>query len=144
MDCPKCNSTEYIKAGRVKGRQRFKCKNCGYMYTVKIKSTAKSSEIKRMALEMYLEGLGFNSIARILKVSHVAVMKWIRNFGKQTESLKSNKEIRIMELDELHTFIFRKKTIAGYGLLLIDMQENSSISYWVPGEQKQVKSYGKR
>ena len=71
-------------------------------------------------------------------------MKWIRNFGKQAESLKSNKEIRIMELDELHTFILRKKTIVGYGLLLIDMGEISSISYWVPGEQKQVKSYGKK
>ncbi|MFT4967609.1 MAG: transposase, partial [Candidatus Deianiraeaceae bacterium] len=34
--------------------------------------------LKRLALELYLEGLGFRSISRILKVSHVSIYNWIR------------------------------------------------------------------
>ena len=144
MNCPKCNSTEYIKSGNAKGKQRYKCKSCNYMYTVQLKSTAKSSEIKRIALEMYLEGLGFNSIARILKVSHLAVQKWINKFGNQLDDLKSDSEIKFIEMDELHTYIGQKKTIVGFGLLLIDMGKDSSTSFWVPGEQKRVKGFGKK
>jgi len=144
MNCPRCKSTAYTKAGKAKGKQRYKCQNCNYLYIVHVKSTEKSSEIKRIALEMYLEGLGFNSIARILKVSHVAVQKWIRKFGNQVADLKSNKTIKIVEIDELHTYISQKKTIAGFGLLLIEMGKSSSTSYWVLGEQKQVKNFGKR
>ena len=114
------------------------------MYTVQLKSTAVPSEIKRIALEMYLEGWGFNSIARILKVSHVSVQKWVRKFGNQVDDLKSNKEIKIVEIDEMHTYIAQKKTIAGFGLLLIEMEKDSSTSYWVLGEQKQVRSFGKK
>ena len=31
---------------------------------------------------MYLEGLGFRSIGRILKVSNVSVLNWIKNTSK--------------------------------------------------------------
>ena len=34
--------------------------------------------IKRQAVELYLEGLGFRSIGRFLNVSHVAAYNWIR------------------------------------------------------------------
>jgi transposase-like protein len=70
MNCPKCKSTEYNKDGIVRSLQRYKCKQCGYRYTVEKKSDLKSDETKRLALEMYLEGLGFRSIGRILKISY--------------------------------------------------------------------------
>ncbi len=67
MDCPRCKSSLKTKDGIVKGRQRYKCKCCGYRYTVKRKSDVRSRRVRRLALEMYLEGLGFRSIGRILK-----------------------------------------------------------------------------
>ncbi|OAV70330.1 hypothetical protein Barb6_01785 [Bacteroidales bacterium Barb6] len=30
MNCPKCSSEKKIKSGFAKGRQRYKCKKCGY------------------------------------------------------------------------------------------------------------------
>ena len=42
----------------------------------------------------------------------------------------------------MHSYIGSKKTIAGYGLLLIEMKENSSTAYWVPGELQPDKSFG--
>ena len=140
--CPKCKSGERVKNGHVKGRPRYRCKNCKCDYSVVQKSSGKSPEVKRLALEMYLEGLGFNAIGRILKVSHVAVQKWIKKYGSQAEELKSDKEIAVVELDEMHSYIGSKKTISGYGLLLIDMGGGSSTSFWVKGTGKPAKSYG--
>jgi len=142
MNCPKCKSYDTRKDGKVKERQRFYCKNCHYHFTVRKKSTASSEKIKKNALELYLEGLDFRSIGRFLKVSHVSVYKWIKKFGQQLEPLQSDNHIKVVELDELHTYIGQKKTIAGYGLLLIEMGKNSSIAYWVPAKPKPVNNSG--
>ena len=69
------------------------CEGCGYLYTVELKSTAKPMTMKRQALQLYLEGLGFRSIGRFLKVSHVSVYKWIKSFGEDLEDIKSNDKI---------------------------------------------------
>ncbi|NDA63232.1 MAG: IS1 family transposase [Chitinophagia bacterium] len=107
--CPKCKSKDRVKNGHVNGRARFKCKGCGHSYTVMQKSTAVSADTKRIALQLYLEGMGFNAIGRILKVSHVAVLKWIKQYGQQAEELKSDKEIEVLEIDEMHSYIGSKK-----------------------------------
>lgn len=142
--CPKCGSTERVKNGHAKGRPRFRCKNCRYDYTVMQKSTAVPISQKRLALQLYLEGLGFNSIGRALDVSHVAVLKWIREYGKQAAELRSENEITVMEIDEMHSYIGSKKTTSGFGLLLIDMENDSSTSYWVRGTGLPVNNSGKK
>ena len=70
MNCPKCNNTKYCKAGFAKNRQCYLCKDCNYRYTVSKRSNEKSDETKRLAFEMYLEGLGFRAIGRVLKISY--------------------------------------------------------------------------
>ena len=42
----------------------------------------------RMALQLYLEGLSFRGIERILQVSHVTVMRWVRQWGKAIEAMR--------------------------------------------------------
>jgi transposase-like protein len=44
-----------------------------------------------LALTLYLEGLGFRSIERILGFSHIAVYNWINSFGEQVEAVKQKK-----------------------------------------------------
>ena len=144
MQCPKCNSDDYTNDGIAKSKQRYKCKKCNYRYTVQIKSTAKPKELKRVALILYLEGLGFRSIGRILKVSNVSVLNWIRDFGKSVLELKSDDEIEVVEMDEMHTYIGQKKTTAGYGLLLIEMEKGLSNVFSVQGILKREKSFGKK
>jgi transposase-like protein len=65
MNCPKCKSGSNVKNGIIKGVQRYKCKDCGFNYTVEYKSTAKRPDIRRFGLMLYLEGLGFHSIGRL-------------------------------------------------------------------------------
>jgi transposase len=143
MNCPSCRSSNHKKNGIVGGRQRYKCHDCGYNYSVEIKSTASSISVKRQGLQLYLEGLGFRSIGRFLGVSHVSVQKWIKKFGQELEDLKSENEISIVELDEMHTYIGNKKNIAGSGLLLIELGKSSSTALLVAEEQKLDKNYGK-
>ena len=143
MNCPKCKSDKRIKAGFVKVRQRYKCKECGYYFTVELKSTAKSISIKKAALHLYLEGLGFRSIGRILGVSNVSVLQWIRSFGEAIHELHTeSKAIEVVEVDEMHSYIGSKKTTAGYGLLLIDVGNDSSTSLLATGATELQKSFG--
>ena len=77
MNCPKCDSANKIKRGKIRGKQRYSCKSCNYNYTVIRKKTVKSDALKRQALQLYLEGLDFRSIGRMLQVSHVSTCKKI-------------------------------------------------------------------
>ena len=144
MNCPKCSSDKKVKSGFVNGKQRYKCKECSCNFTVEIKSTAKSKSKKKNALHLYLEGLGFRSIGRYLKVSHVAVYNWIKSYGEEIEKLRTDKEIEVVELDEMRTYIMSKKTIVGYGLLLVDLEKNLSTSLLATGVPNQAEGYGKR
>ncbi len=144
MNCPRCNSSSHKKNGIVGGHQRYKCHDCGYNYTVELKSTAFSASVKRQALQLYLEGLGFRSIGRVLGVSHVSVQRWIKKFGQELENLKSENEISIVEMDEMYTYIGNKKNIAGSGLLLIEMGKSSSTALLIAEERKLENYYGKK
>jgi hypothetical protein len=101
--------------------------------------------MKKQALHLYLEGLGFRSIGRILGVSNVSVLNWIRGFGKNVQALHAvSKEIEMVEVDEMHSYIGSKKTTVGYGLLLIDMEKDSSTSLLATGVTKQQQNFGKK
>ena len=144
MNCPKCSCDKSVKSGIIKGRQRYKCKDCGCNYTVELKSTAKPKSMKKQALHLYLEGLGFRSIGRVLGVSNVSVLNWIRGFGQEVQELSAqNQEIEIVEVDEMHSYIESKKTTVGYGLLLIDMGKDSSTSLLATGAARQQKNFGR-
>ena len=54
------------------------------------------TSVKRQALQLYLEGLGFRSIGRFLGVSHVSVQKWIKKFGQELEDVKSENKILLL------------------------------------------------
>ena len=145
MKCPKCSSGKRVKSGLIKERQRYKCKDCGCNYTVELKSTAMPKQLKKQALHLYLEGLGLRSIGRVLGVSNVSILNWTRRFGKEVGAVHSeNKEIEMVELEEMHSYIASKKAIAGYGLLLIDMEKDSSITLLATGTMKQQKNIEKK
>jgi transposase len=141
QECPRCKSRQFIKSGIVKERQRYKCKECGYYYTVSQKADTSNQSQRRLALTLYLEGLGFRSIGRILGFSHVAVYNWIKSFGEQIEGVKQ-KKATIVEIDEMHSYVGNKKTIAGSGLLLIDLASASSMLSQVQEELRQDRNSG--
>ena len=87
MKCIKCKSDKSVKNGIVSSRQRYKCNDCGYNYTVDHKSDVKSNETKRLALAMYIEGLSYRSIGKILDISYGTVYHWVKDLKDQFSTL---------------------------------------------------------
>lgn len=91
MNCPKCKSAEKVKDGTTNGRQRYQCKNCSYRFSVERRSTEKPEEKKRLALQLYLEGMGFRAIGRVLDINFMTVYYWIKKWEESVSLSKSDK-----------------------------------------------------
>jgi transposase-like protein len=128
MICPKCKSSHKVKNGIVRGLQRYKCSECRFNYTLSYERVSEKEKKRRFGLALYLEGLGFHSIARLLKVSHVTVINWVRKYAGELSMIRNSKPVRVMELDEMHSYVGRKKTTNGFGLVLIDTPKSTLIS----------------
>ena len=116
MNCPQCRKEEKVKNGFVRGVQRYKCKNCGHNYT-KSSRYHYSEEKRKRCIELYLEGVGFRGIARLENVSHTTVMNWVRELGDRIQDFiqPEERKVAIMEVDEMHHFVKKKRKNAGYG-----------------------------
>jgi len=120
MNCPKCISEDFVKNGIKYSKQRYKCKKCGCNFTQSHKPGA-SLEIKLQALQLYLEGMGFRAIGRILNVSNVTVLYWIRTLGKsvktyiQTQIPDDIRHIDVIEMDEMWHFTKKKNATSPDG-----------------------------
>ncbi|NPV67399.1 MAG: IS1 family transposase [Anaerolineae bacterium] len=112
--CPYCHRTEQqVKAGlNASGSQRYLCKACRRKYTPQPNDIGYPAEIRRQALEMYVDGLNFRRIARLLKVNHQTVANWVKAHADQLPDPPPApaEPIEVEELDELFTFVERKKT----------------------------------
>jgi len=135
MYCPKCASENYVKSGFTKGKQRYKCKKCGCNFTQSHLRTY-SFKTKFQAAKMYLEGMGFRSIGRILGVSNVAVLNWIREFGQtiqdyvETKLPKDIHDIEVIEIDEMWHFTKKKNENSGSGLQSTESTKKSLGFQW--------------
>ena len=127
MDCPKCKNNSHVKDGIIRGKQRFKCKNCHYRYTVERKSDVKTQETRRLALELYIEGVGFRGIGRILKISYGTVYKWVKLWNTQASLPRRLTPLKIVDLEDIHTYVVSNNITSGHGLLLIDLEKNISL-----------------
>lgn len=128
MHCIKCGCVEKTKSGTVHGMQRYRCKGCGYLYT-KSSRRGYPMEVRKRAVSLYLEGLGFRSISRLLSVSHVSLQRWVKDLAHQIQIIKSQQEqghhATLMELDEMWHYVGKKRANSGSGWLLIETSGTS-------------------
>jgi transposase-like protein len=71
-----------------------------------------SDEMRRQAIKMYADGAGFRQVARYFEIDHVTVMNWVKAHSDQLPAapLPADKPLHIVEMDELYTFVGKKKT----------------------------------
>jgi len=112
MRCPKCNSTEHqVKNGLNKsGSQKYRCGECGAVHTPEPKAKGYSAEIRLLAIRMYVEGSSYGSIGRVLKVNPQSVANWVSAYTAQLPKAPLPAKVKNAELDELFTFVGKKKT----------------------------------
>lgn len=90
---------------------------------------------------MYLEGIGFNAIGRALKVSHVAVLKWAQQWGKELELIRNFKPAPIIEIAEIRSHIRCKKPSYDMGILWMRSKKKSWMSSLMVKNRKMKENF---
>ena len=121
--CPKCQSIEVVKNGKVQGKQRYKCKSCSLQFT-RLTPRGRPAQEKAMAVTLYTLGLSLRAIARLIGVSPTAVLKWIKTFAKTHYEKPAPGDAIIVELDEMWHYLGSKKTSYGSGKLIVEKLES--------------------
>jgi len=129
--CPKCESKEATKSGVVNARQRFKCKNCGYHYTVDKVGREVNSYYVVKALQLYMEGVSYREIERLLGVSHVSVMNWVKKYGvKAPRQTEYHPTYKILTQNELTAFVQVPGNLKGAGMVVTELGDKFMVIRW--------------
>lgn len=133
--CKHCNSAKLTLSGIVKNKQRYKCKDCGKTGRDGDKRIIHSLEKKIKVIRAYLEGVGIRSIERLENISAPMIINLVRTFSKKLQEKLQNqrvsediRNIEILEIDELFTYVQKKLPKSTYGLLLIGTEMKLLIS----------------
>jgi transposase-like protein len=129
--CPQCQSVEIIKSGILNDRQRYKCKACNYHFTVNKLGKSIDQYYVTKALQLYLEGLSYREIERILGVSHVTVMKWVRKH-KISRAIQSHYHptYKILSHEELSKYFAKRENVKGAGVIVTELGDKFMLIKW--------------
>lgn len=131
IQCPRCQSEEYIKSGVISGRQRFKCKDCGYNFTVLKKGKEIDQYYVVKALQLYIEGISYREIERILGVSHVSVINWVKQYKIERPAYAEyHPTYRVLNHAELVEFIRDKNNLFLSGCVITELGDKFMLIKW--------------
>ena len=129
--CPNCGSKSYVKSGIVKERQRYKCKKCSYYFTVNKIGKQIDSYYVNKALQLYLEGLSYREIERILGISHVSIINWVKKYNiKRPYSTEYHSTYKILNAQELAKYFADKKNLKGAGVVVTELGDKFMLIKW--------------
>ncbi|MCW4452526.1 helix-turn-helix domain-containing protein [Kaistella sp. BT6-1-3] len=129
--CPKCQQHNVVKSGIVKERQRFRCRDCNYYFTVKKLGKQIDDYYVTKALQLYLEGLSFREIERILGISHVTVSSWIKKYNiSRPPHSEFHTTYKVFKQNELLEFMQKEENIKGSGLIITEFGDKYMMIRW--------------
>ena len=129
--CPHCQSEDIAKSGVVKGRQRFRCRSCNYHFTVLKQGKNIDPYYVIKALQLYIEGVTFREIERILGISHVSVMNWVRRYNiKAPENYEYRPTYKVLSHGELLEFLARRDALKGTGCMITELGDKFMLIKW--------------
>lgn len=129
--CPKCQSQELIKSGVIKERQRFRCKQCGYSFTVLKEGKNIDPYYVIKALQLYIEGVSLREIERILGISHVSVMNWVKKYNiKAPENYEYRPTYKVLTHKELIDFFSISESLKNSGCMVTELGDKFMVIKW--------------
>jgi IS1 family transposase/transposase-like protein len=126
INCQHCQS-ETIKFGKTCGRQRYRCKKCSKIQLAVYKKHAYQASVNSNIVAHVKEGCGIRSMARLLTISTVTVLKRIRSIA-QTIKKPIILTGRIYEVDELRTYI-KNKNKECWVIYALDKQSGQVVDF---------------
>lgn len=131
ITCPKCKNDNIIKSGFVKNRQRYLCKDCSYSFTVLKEGKKIDAYFVVKALQLYIEGISLREIERILGISHVSVLNWIRKYKiKAPENYDYHPTYKVLSHDELIGFFKDKNVLKNAGCIVTELGDKYMVIKW--------------
>lgn len=114
--CKNCGSEIYSKNGKVRNKQRYKCKACGNNFIVGDEREKVRPEGKALAVLLYSTGKSsYGFISKLFKVSRPGVLKWIRKIAQRLPEPTIDSSIKEVQFDEMWHFINKKNKSCGCG-----------------------------
>ena len=131
ISCPKCQNEKTVKSGIVNQKQRYLCKNCNYFFTVNKIGKKIDDYYVTKALQLYLEGLSYREIERIIGVSHVSISNWIKSFNiKKPANANYHPTYKILNHLELVEYIKNKEILSGAGMIITELGDKFMLIKW--------------
>lgn len=129
--CPNCGSEKHVKSGIIKNRQRYKCKECGYHFTVNKAGKKIDDYYVNKALQLYLEGLSYREIERILGISHVSILNWVKKYNiKRPHNPNYHPTYKILSAHELATYFNSPENLSGMGTIITELGDKFMLIKW--------------
>ena len=129
--CKRCKATDHVKNGFARGLQRYRCGTCGCNFTMTPKP-GKPPEMKALALLLYAMGnMGFRGIARILGVSNVTVLDWVREAARRVPEPSASAGTVVVTCDEMWHFLKKSLASSGFGGPTTPLPAAPSPGCWV-------------
>jgi len=129
--CPNCGSENFVKSGVVGQRQRYKCKSCNYNFTVNKLGKRIDDYYVNKALQLYLEGLTYREIERILGVSHVSIMNWVKKYNvKRPYHGNYHPTYKILTASELSSYFQNSQELSGAGFIITELGDKFMLIKW--------------
>ena len=83
--------------------------HCGHKYTPEPKQHGYPDEVRKQALQLYVDGMNLRRIGRHLGIHHRTVSLWVKASAANLPEAPVPKDVKTAEMDELFTFIGKKK-----------------------------------
>jgi len=131
LSCPKCQNNQIVKSGVINSKQRYLCKKCKYFFTVNKIGKKIDDYYVTKALQLYLEGLSYREIERILGVSHVTISNWVKSFNiKKPSHANYHPTYKIFNHLELVEFLKNKELLSGAGMIITELGDKFMLIKW--------------
>ncbi len=129
--CPKCSSEHVTKSGVVKGRQRYHCKACEYHFSVFKDGKSVDTYYVIKALQLYIEGVSLREIERLIGVSHVSVMNWIKRYNIAKPTNQDYKPTyKVLRHDELLSYMSQSQNLNNSGMIITELGDKYMLIKW--------------
>ena len=112
--CKHCGFEESVKHGRVRGKQRYRCKQCGLHFVIGDERVKENLAAKKaMAVVLYsIAKTSFSMLGKVFGVSRTLTYRWIKEAAETLPEAGVPGDIKEMEFDEMWQLIGSKKTNA--------------------------------
>ena len=129
--CPRCEKEKAIKSGVINNRQRYKCKHCSYYFTVSKLGKRIDNYLVIKALQLYIEGVSYREIERLLGISHVSVMNWVKKYRvKAPTNVGYRPTYNILTHKELMDKMQNTNFLKGSGMMLTELGDKYMMIKW--------------